>query len=60
MDFTLPPELAELQGRVRAFMDERVLPAEQAIVSEDRAGKRDTLSDLQRQARFALRRESWR
>jgi acyl-CoA dehydrogenase len=53
MDFTLTPELAELRKKVRAFVDERVLPHEKAIVEEDRAKKRDTLRALQREAKDA-------
>ena len=53
MDFTLTPELAELRQRVRAFVDERIIPAEKAIVDEDREKKRDTLRALQREARAA-------
>ncbi len=53
MDFSLPPELNELRGRVRAFVDEHIIPAEQAIVDEDRAGSWATLRRLQGQAREA-------
>lgn len=53
MDFTLAPHLQELRTRVRAFMDEHVLPNERAIVAEDRRRQYDTLSSLQRRAREA-------
>ena len=53
MNFDLTPELTELQGRVRAFVDERVIPSEATIVAEDRDGKCDTLHQLQQQARDA-------
>lgn len=53
MNFELTPELAELQGRVRAFVDERVIPEEVAIVAEDREGRRETLARLQQEARDA-------
>ena len=55
MDLTLSPELAELRRRVRAFVDERVIPNEKAIVEEDQSGsrKRDTLRGLQREAKAA-------
>jgi len=53
MDFTLSPELADLRRRVRAFMDERVLPAERQILVEDAARGRETLRALQREARDA-------
>jgi acyl-CoA dehydrogenase len=39
IDFSLPPELEELRGRVRAFIDDVVRPAEQRI---DAADLRDT------------------
>jgi acyl-CoA dehydrogenase len=53
MDFTLSPELAQLRKRVRAFVDERVIPNERAIVEEDREKKRTTLRALQSEARAA-------
>jgi len=53
MDFALPTELAALRTRVRAFVDEKVLPNETAIVEEDRAKKKDTLRALQREAKAA-------
>lgn len=48
-----PPEVEALRARVRAFMDERVLPAEATVVAEDRAGRRDALLALQAEARAA-------
>ena len=51
MDFTLDPALQSLRERVREFVDSRVLPAEEAIVNEDRAGLDTTLRSLQAQAR---------
>ena len=51
MNFDLSPELTELRRRVRAFMDEQVLPREAAIVAEDRARRHDTLTQLQRTAK---------
>ncbi len=53
MDFTLPPHLQELRVRVRAFVEENVLPNERAIVAEDRRRQYDTLHSLQRKAREA-------
>jgi len=53
MDFQLTPELTELRARVRAFVDERVLPAEQTIIDEDEAGSWTTLRSLQDDARAA-------
>ncbi|MBW2463159.1 MAG: acyl-CoA dehydrogenase family protein [Deltaproteobacteria bacterium] len=51
MDFELSPELAELRAKVRAFVDERVLPAEATIIAEDRTHRYDTLRGLQDQAK---------
>ncbi len=53
MDFHLAPHLAELRTRVRAFMEEHVLPNERAIVAEDRRRQYDTLHALQRKAKDA-------
>ena len=53
MSFLLDPELAELRGRVRAFVDERVIPNERAIVDEDRRDESATLDALRQQARDA-------
>lgn len=44
-------ELAALRAEVRAFMDERVIPAEAAIVAEDAVGKRETLNALRAEVR---------
>lgn len=51
MNFELPPELADLRRQVRTFVDERIIPAEQRIVEEDRADKADTLRALQQETR---------
>ncbi len=51
MNFFIPKHLAELRTRVRRFMEERVLPAESAILAEDAEGHRTTLKTLQEQAR---------
>lgn len=53
MEFHLTPHLAELRTRVRAFMEEHVLPNERAIVAEDRRRQYDTLQSLQRRAKDA-------
>jgi acyl-CoA dehydrogenase len=53
MDFLLNDELSALRGRVRGFMDERVLPLEDAVVAEDRQETYDTLLGLQAAARDA-------
>jgi len=53
MNFELAPELAALRAEVRAFMDQRVLPAEKQIIDEDRARRAGTLRALQADARAA-------
>jgi acyl-CoA dehydrogenase len=53
ISFDLPPQLAELRVRVRAFMDEEVLPNEARILEEDREKKRDTLEVIRGHARAA-------
>lgn len=50
--YLLSPELSALRGRVRAFVDERIVPAEQAIMREDMEGSKTTLLGLQAQARL--------
>jgi acyl-CoA dehydrogenase len=49
--FDLPPQLAELRTRVRAFIDEHVIPNEKKILEEDRDKKRDTLNALRDKTR---------
>jgi acyl-CoA dehydrogenase len=51
MNFELPPELRALRQQVRTFVDERIIPSEQLILDEDRAGRADTLRALQQEAR---------
>jgi acyl-CoA dehydrogenase len=46
-----PPELEALRARVRAFVDERVLPRERQLVAQDAAGEHTALRALQAQAR---------
>ncbi|MCP4808391.1 MAG: acyl-CoA dehydrogenase [Proteobacteria bacterium] len=53
MSFLLDPELADLRGRVRHFVDERVIPNERAIVEEDRRDESATLDGLRAEARAA-------
>ncbi|EYF01145.1 acyl-CoA dehydrogenase family protein [Chondromyces apiculatus] len=53
MDFDLSPELRALRHEVRAFVDERIIPAEAAIVAEDRERQYGTLRGLQAEARAA-------
>ena len=49
--FELPPHLADLRTRVRTFVDDNVIPAEKAILEEDRDKRRDTLNGLRARAR---------
>ncbi|MCA2976675.1 MAG: acyl-CoA dehydrogenase family protein [Myxococcaceae bacterium] len=51
MDFLLSEHLARTRARVRAFVDEHVIPAEATVFAEDREGRRDALSRLQASAR---------
>ncbi len=53
MDFALSSDLVALRTEVRAFLEEKILPAEATIVAEDSEGKRDTLRGLQSAARSA-------
>jgi acyl-CoA dehydrogenase len=51
VDFSLPPQLAELRTRVRSFVDEHVIPNEVQILEEDKTKKRGTLNALRDRAR---------
>ncbi|MGK4003574.1 acyl-CoA dehydrogenase family protein [Sorangium sp. So ce1036] len=51
ISFELPPELADLRRRVRAFVDEHVIPNEARIHEEDRERRKDTLTALRERAR---------
>ncbi|AUX24254.1 acyl-CoA dehydrogenase [Sorangium cellulosum] len=51
ISFELPPELADLRRRVRAFVDEHVIPNEARILEEDRERRKDTLTALRERAR---------
>lgn len=53
MNFELPPRLTDLRSQVRAFIDERVIPAEGAIVAEDSDRLRPTLKGLQAEVQAA-------
>ena len=53
ISFDLPPELASLRARVRAFVDESVIPNEAKILAEDVTKKRDTLNALRAQTKAA-------
>jgi alkylation response protein AidB-like acyl-CoA dehydrogenase len=47
MNFDLTPELKELRARVRAFVDEKIIPHEAELVSDE---KRTKLKALQAEA----------
>ncbi len=49
--YALSPELSDLRGRVRAFVDAHVLPAEAVIMEEDARLDWTTLGELQQLAR---------
>lgn len=49
--FDLSPELSDLRIKVRAFVDQYVIPNETLILEEDRTKKRDTLRSLRERAR---------
>ena len=52
LDFTIPPDLREVLDRVRAFVDEEVLPAEAEIADpEDLAGSWPVIARLRDRAR---------
>jgi acyl-CoA dehydrogenase len=53
ISFDLPPELALLRARVRAFVDESVIPNEAKILAEDVTKTRDTLNALRAQTKAA-------
>jgi acyl-CoA dehydrogenase len=49
--FDLPPHLAELRARVRALVDDKIIPAEPAILAEDAKKERTTLHALRAEAK---------
>jgi len=51
VNFDLEPGLADLRREVRAFVDDRILPVEGRVISEDQAGRWETLRSLQGEAR---------
>jgi acyl-CoA dehydrogenase len=51
MHFGLPPELERLRRAVRAFVDERVIPVEEAVLAEYAGGDDQRLRLLQAEAR---------
>lgn len=50
LSFEFAPELNALRYQVRVFMDDRVLPVERQIESEDARGVRDTIHALRSEA----------
>ncbi len=52
-DFAFSPELEALRREVRAFVDEVIIPAEAAILTEDEKKDRTTLRALRERARAA-------
>ena len=50
IDFTLSPELVELQERVGAFIDEVVMPAEETLDENEREAYIETLLSMRKQA----------
>jgi acyl-CoA dehydrogenase len=53
MDFSFAPELVALREKVRAFVEERVIPVERRVLDEDARKERTTLRALQKEARAA-------
>lgn len=51
ISFEHSPELKALRSRVRAFVDEHVIPNESRILEEDQHKKRDTLTALRERAK---------
>ncbi len=51
MDFELPPELKDLRARVRAFIDERVLPVEKQLFEAALGGDTSRLRELRAAAK---------
>src|SRR3954453_24182691 len=52
MDFTVPPEMAELLGRIRSYIEEEVYPAELQITDRsDILGSCDVVERLRDKAR---------
>ncbi|MEQ1507632.1 MAG: acyl-CoA dehydrogenase family protein [Myxococcota bacterium] len=52
-DFLLTEELAALRGRVRAFVDDRVIPVEEQVIADDARDDHAVLRSLQAEARAA-------
>ncbi|MCW2967693.1 MAG: Acyl-CoA dehydrogenase, partial [Solirubrobacteraceae bacterium] len=52
IDFTIPPDLADLLARIRAYIEEEVFPAELQIADrEDILGSWDVIDGLREKAR---------
>jgi len=51
VDFALSPELKDLRQRVRAFVEDQVLPVEDQVLDQVAAGSWETLDDLRAQTR---------
>lgn len=47
------PSLDLLRSRVRAFVDEKIIPNEDVVISQDSSGSRETLHELREAARDA-------
>ncbi len=52
-DFLLTPELTELRAKVRAFVDDFVIPAEHRVLEEDVRKSRTMLNELRGKAKAA-------
>ncbi|NCG22340.1 MAG: acyl-CoA dehydrogenase, partial [Rhodobacterales bacterium] len=51
MDYALTPELSDLRKRVRALLDETIIPVEHKVIEEDSHGDYTTLRELQAQVK---------
>ena len=58
IDFTLPPELEEVRSRVRAFIDEVVLP-EEAVLDEQGESRENVRAAVIKMRKAARRRGLW-
>jgi acyl-CoA dehydrogenase len=58
IDFTFPPEVEDVRGRMRAFIDEEVRPTERRLAAET-AGRADWRAELDRLREEARQRELW-
>ncbi|MFO0667750.1 MAG: acyl-CoA dehydrogenase family protein [Polyangiaceae bacterium] len=53
MDFELPPALRDVRKRVRVFVEEKIVPIEEAATSADARGDRTVLEALRNEAKAA-------